>query len=463
MKTKIIFSIFIFSLLSPLSVFAQTTSTPDTAISSNLVAPRIPEIISEIKQAKMNLATVKLNYALDPVYKKAKATKSNPKPKSTLTGYNLSAKDIALAILDPATKEIIIVKGMQKGKTMQFNDPAADVTLSKFNGVNSKFSINRPANGKVIALKYLITGPESGSKASIENAMDEAIYVPYSSSLYTPEVAQYGADYLDGIINSVSRELSVLPSKADTTKKITEAIPPRLIKALVYAEHMDTTQFLYTPTQDMINQVNVLFATNEGDTFKYSGSSAGALGISQFIPSTYASTVSRHPEANLIPNFVAGMSNHTNAIKATFLLIDDYVADVRNKTQFTSFAQGSLFDYGAAAYNGGTGRVAKAITQFGIAWDQDHSSEINSLQSQLNTISSQVKSLKAKVKAAKDKKTKATYQAQLNTANSALAETTGKLTTMQAANLRNETVNYLVKIQKLSQTLNTHELASATP
>jgi hypothetical protein len=414
-----------------------STSTP-ASIVSGVQVPTIPVLITQTQQAKAALGNISLNHVVTPIYKNIKNKKTG-KTTKTLSSYVLSSKDIALAILDPVTNTVITTVGKQNGKTMSFSDSNATLKLTNFNGVNSKFQITVPAGGTVLALKYLISGADSGSKAAIENNLSEAVYVPYSSGLNDPQVLQYGANYLDGIIKNVASSLQTLPSQAIPGKTVTEAIPPAMIKALVYAEHTDTTQVLKGNIQDTINQLNILFATNQGDAYKYSVSTAAARGIAQFIPSTYASLVQRHPEAGLISDFVTGMADHYNSIKAMYLLLDDYAGAVRVKAA-QGFASGRIFEYAAASYNGGTTRVAKAVNAFGSDWNADRSGEVNTLQSQIASLPSQIKK-------AKDKKIKSSLQNQLASAKDQLA-------TLQAATLRNETINYLNKIYKVISVFN---------
>lgn len=427
------------------STTPASTATTTTVSILGLQIPKIPPIIQSIKDAKTKLSTITLNHALSPVYKK------NTKK---LLRYNLGDKDIALAILDPATNNTIITIGRLNGKSMAFPDPAVDVKLTVFNGVNSKFLVNSPANGKIVALKYLISGAESGSRAAIEKGLSEAVYVPYSPDFSQPDVLAYGANYLNNIISQVTNELQYLPSQAIPGKTITQAIPPAMIKALVYAEHTDTAQVLLgNDPQGTINQLNILLALNEGDTFKYSVSTASARGIAQFIPSTYKSLVKRHPEAGLISDFIAGMSDHENSIKAMYLLLDDYAGDVRVRAS-QGFVASRVFEYGAASYNGGTTRVAKAVNLFGASWGDDKSGQIDALQSQVNSLNSQIKNLKAKIKKAADKPTKASLQSQLTSAQSSMNSASSQLSDLKSASLKNETVSYLAKIYKVIQYFN---------
>ena len=49
-----------------------------------------------------------------------------------------------------------------------------------------------------------------------------------------------GQNYLNGVINTVAQQLYGLPSSAIPGDTITQAVPPAMIKALVYAENTAT-------------------------------------------------------------------------------------------------------------------------------------------------------------------------------------------------------------------------------
>jgi len=477
-KIKILlaaFAVFVFTI--PVAKADNATTSTSTVLSSatstsaglgattspgsvlGLQTQAVPPIIQEIDNAKVQLGNITLNHALTAVYKNVKNKKTG-KTSKVISKYNLTDKDIALAILDPASGNIITTVGRQNGKTMVFQDPAVSVKLTYFNGVNSRFEVDRPANGMVLALKYLISPTENGSKAAIENSLYPAVYVPYSQNLNTPDVIAYGKNYLDGVITTVAGQLYGLPSFAIPGQNITQAVPPAFIKSLVYAEHSDTTAILSGNAQGALDQMNILLALNGPDTYKYSVSNDGfaSRGIAQFVKSTYDSLVKRHPEAFLNKDYVVGMQDHVNSIKAMYLLLDDYAGDVRIKAS-QGFVASRVFDYGAASYNGGTTRVAKAVNAFGDSWNEDKSGQISALQSQVNSLSAQVKSLKSKVKSAKDKKTKASLQSQLADAESQLSSSSAQLSTLKSSALKNATVNYLAKIYKVIQYFNDQQLA----
>ncbi len=457
-KTFLLFlpAILLTGVISPLAFADSPTSTASSSLSSltSLPMPVVPPLIAEIQQAKTQLSNITLNHALTPIYRTVKNKKTG-KASKIISSYQLGDKDIALAILNPSTNSIITTLGRLNGTDMVFPDPAVNVALTNFNGVNSQFQINQPAGGVVLALKYLISGPSSGSKAAIEDALTPVIYVPYSDALDDPQVNQYGANYLSGVIQKVAVDLATQPSQAVPGETVPQAISPALVKALVYAEHTDTTAVLYGDAQSSLDALNIILAANGPDAYKYSVSNDGfaSRGIAQFVKSTYESLVQRHPNAGLDPNYVTGMQDHENSIKAMYLLLDDYAGDVRVKAA-QGFASGQIFDYAAAAYNGGTTRVANAVLNYGANWNADRTAEIGGAQASVNSLTAETSVLRAKIRKTTVKKTKTALQSQLAAVQSQLSSANSQLSQLQSSSLRPATLNYLAKIYKVISVFN---------
>jgi hypothetical protein len=66
-----------------------------------------------------------------------------------------------------------------------------------------------------------------------------------------------------------------------------------------------------------------LYALNEANTFRYSVSTAGAGGMIQMIPKTYEGIRQQHPNVPLNSDFVSGMRDHANALRAMLLYMND--------------------------------------------------------------------------------------------------------------------------------------------
>lgn len=153
------------------SANAQTASTSQESTATStpqvlgLQAPAIPPLVIKIQRAKNLLAPIKLKYNIVPIYKNKTTGKGKAKKTvKVLSGYSLQSKDIILEIYDPATDNFKTITGTQTATSMSFPNSDVDVQLTRFNGVNSKFTVSRPAGGFVMALKYLISPVEAGAK-----------------------------------------------------------------------------------------------------------------------------------------------------------------------------------------------------------------------------------------------------------------------------------------------------------
>ena len=123
-----------------------------------------------------------------------------------------------------------------------------------------------------------------------------------------------------------------------------------------------------------MNRIFTVLATNREDAYRFAGSSKGALGLAQFLRSTYLLIRDRYPSAALLPDFEEGMADHVNAFKAMALYNDGSSAALEAHARenlavapedFTSV----MGVVRAAAYNGGASRVRTALRQYGEKWE----------------------------------------------------------------------------------------------
>jgi len=144
-----------------------------------------------------------------------------------------------------------------------------------------------------------------------------------------------------------------------------------IAERLALVEHVDHWRFRTEPHPNIFNDVFVLYALNEGQTYRYSVSSAGAGGMVQMIPSTYRMIRARYPDVPLMPNFVEGMRNHVNAAQAMLL----YMQMTWNDLSSNSTVQSALSDgiatpeeLMAAGYNSNPSRLPGYIKRGGENW-----------------------------------------------------------------------------------------------
>jgi hypothetical protein len=73
----------------------------------------------------------------------------------------------------------------------------------------------------------------------------------------------------------------------------------------------------------LLPEIVSLYELNQGNTFRYSVSTAGAGGMIQMIPRTYEAVRQQHAAAQLQADFVSGMRDHANALEAMLLYMND--------------------------------------------------------------------------------------------------------------------------------------------
>jgi hypothetical protein len=191
-----------------------------------------------------------------------------------------------------------------------------------------------------------------------------AYYTSAHPSLVTPEVIRHGKSYVRSMLDLAARRL----------KDKGKVISPQLIdiaERLCVVEHVDHQRFRTEDRRRLYEEVYALFALNELDTYRYSVSSAGAGGMVQMIPSTYAMVRRMHPSVGLNPDFVAGMRNHGNALEAMLLYMQDTWNMLGlNQTVLEAMAnkQATQSELMAAGYNSNPYRVPLYIRRGGSAW-----------------------------------------------------------------------------------------------
>ena len=151
-------------------------------------------------------------------------------------------------------------------------------------------------------------------------------------------------------------------------------IPADLIEIashLVIVEHTDHRRFTHENRAEIYPEVLSLYALNRGDTYRYSVSSAGAGGMIQMIPKTYAAIREQHPNVTLEPDFVSGMQNHANALKAMLLYINDtwkFLQSQDEVQQALRSGTATKTELLAAGYNSNPYRLPGYLENGGSGW-----------------------------------------------------------------------------------------------
>ncbi len=193
---------------------------------------------------------------------------------------------------------------------------------------------------------------------------ETAYYMSTHPGLVTPETVNAGRFYVRNVIDIAREQLKtkgfpIHPKIADIAER------------LATVEHVDHLRFRTEYHPNIYNDIFTLFALNEGQTYRYSVSSAGAGGMVQMIPSTYRIVRAHFPNAGLMPDFVEGMRDHVNAGQAMLLYMqmtwDDLISrpTIANALQTGIATQEQLM---SAGYNSNPARLAGYINRGGAGW-----------------------------------------------------------------------------------------------
>jgi hypothetical protein len=191
-----------------------------------------------------------------------------------------------------------------------------------------------------------------------------AFYTSAHNGVVTPEVINAGKLYVKNTIDTARQKLKekgvfIQPIVADMAER------------LATVEHVDHQRFKTEYQLNVFNDIFTLYALNEGNTYRYSVSRAGAGGMVQMIPSTYFMVRNRYYAVNLLPDFVDGMKNHANATQAMLLYMqmtwDDLIS---SETIYNAIENGVArpVELMSAGYNSNPSKLAGYIKRGGNNW-----------------------------------------------------------------------------------------------
>jgi hypothetical protein len=254
-------------------------------------------------------------------------------------------------------KEAFLVNGVQTPVISSGGRQMSLMTI-RANGVNTPVVIRDEAGQPHLPLLVQYPVERGGSY------METAYYMSTHPGLVTPEVVNAGRFYVANTIEIARDQLKakgyfIQPKIADMAER------------LATVEHVDHLRFRTEFHSNIYNDIFTLYALNEGQTYRYSVSSAGAGGMVQMIPATYRMMRNIYPNAALMPDFVEGMRNHVNATQAMLLYMQMTWNDLMSSpTVQDALATGIARPEHlmAAGYNSNPARLAGYIKRGGASW-----------------------------------------------------------------------------------------------
>jgi hypothetical protein len=255
------------------------------------------------------------------------------------------------------SKQTFLSKGTEVPATTSLLLPVR-IRIVRANGVNTAVTIFDEKNRSLLPLAVEFPIEHKGVFREM------AYYTSAHPALLSPELMKSGQTYVNSMVDLAAKRLrergaNVAPNIVDVAKH------------LCIVEHTDHERFRNENRIALFEEIYTLYALNELDTYRYSVSSAGAGGMVQMIPWTYALMRQRHPGVGLNPDFVAGMRNHGNALEAMLLYMQDTWNDLSANEDIQSALsarQATPTELLAAGYNSNAAKLPGYIRRAGAGW-----------------------------------------------------------------------------------------------
>jgi len=285
---------------------------------------------------------------------------------TALTGSVLPMEFVRIAFYDYDTKQIdyvVMTKDsfLTRGATYATTTSKAKVVnvyIIRANGVNTPVTITGQNNKAHLPLMIQYPVVRGGVY------METAYYMSTHPGIVTPEIINAGKLYMRSTLDLAREKLKQKGIFIST--QVTD-----IAERLAIVEHIDHQRFWTENHLQLFNEVYALYALNEGQTYRYAVSSAGAGGMVQMIPSTYYMIRSRYANVGLIPDFVEGMRNHANAAQAMLLYMQMTWNDLlASETVFQAVQTGiaTPAELMSAGYNSNPAKLPGYIKRAGANW-----------------------------------------------------------------------------------------------
>src|SRR5712664_809362 len=277
-----------------------------------------------------------------------------------------SLEYVTLAALLPETSQIHLIRipkttFLTKGATVSLTTSQGlpvDIRVLRANGVNTAVTVFDEKNRSLLPLVVEFPIERRGVFREM------AYYTSAHPALLASDITKAGQTYVNSMVDLAAKRLR------DKGVSIPQNIV-EVAKRLCIVEHVDHDRFRNENRIALYEEIYSLYALNFLETYRYSVSSAGAGGMVQMIPWTYALMRQRHPGVGLNPDFVFGMRNHGNALEAMLLYMQDTWNDLvaNDDVQFAlSAKQATTNELMAAAYNSNAAKLPGYIRRGGPSW-----------------------------------------------------------------------------------------------
>ncbi|MGH9829033.1 MAG: transglycosylase SLT domain-containing protein, partial [Blastocatellia bacterium] len=324
------------------------------------------DLLPKIEEARKLVATESVQMVKGVIGTRQVKVGRHKYREEPITG--VTGREMALAVMDPEGV-INVIRAVRDDSGLHVKTPGFFLYMRRENGINSDIACEKPAGGRVLAIKYPVSN--EGARFGPGPDVLEAVYTPYSGEIKTEEVVLRGVKIQQEFVDKAYaklRQRDVL-SRAFEGRFVAEAIPKNIMTVLLINEHIDPGDFTEESVAGpLADRVLTVIGTNREKAYLYSISSAGAHGLVQMMPSTYYRIAGLYSAAGLMSSFTQGMTDPVNAIMAQVLLCD---SDWHSIRQISDISASKVGPYLAAAYNGGVGRVLSVLSNDQADWMED--------------------------------------------------------------------------------------------
>ena len=274
---------------------------------------------------------------------------------NTLTSFNW------VLVVGGKTGPLTVLRMDEQGH----NNQGFKVTWPVNNYLNTKFTVESTgapgtpaigaAGGNLIV--FAQRRPVRG-----KDGFEEAVYTAYAPELDTQKMRDAGMDYLRTLEHLAYNRVNDhdVRSHVAPDKTVAEEIPRDMVLRLMITEHVDPLHMKFVGIEQCVHEVLITVAANQDKAYAYARSSAGALGLPQFMEASYNMVRDNYPSARLEPDFNLGMTNLHNAVLASLLLLDLELTELPQATlKRVSDSSKTFAAYLAAGYNRNPVNVVK--------------------------------------------------------------------------------------------------------
>ena len=353
----------------PLSVAESEppeVSAPEIELDAIIVTFRREEQIRDlVSQARELLEDYELEYVF-----------TGKKKNETLRG-----RPVAFALWSEESQEWTVarleiprppVSWKPGGKPLKFTPLTPGIQAQHIKGTGAErlmFAFSRDGEPlKVYGRKFPVFDAALVKKKrwrAVAETAKPIVYLPFTEDTFDPDFVSGGRDFLLSTAQQAIDELRLAkaPSVAFPGEALADVVPASVISTLAVIEQTDDADFV-AKGEEAFNEVLNQYGLKRGEAYRYSVSSAAAIGPMQFTNrrgnGTYSLVVRRCPAARLEPNFERGATDLLNAMKAAICLFDIELKQMRPEIRAAYRDNREVLGiFPVAAYNGGPRNVTK--------------------------------------------------------------------------------------------------------